>query len=78
MIAALGVYLAIAPQVGMRIAPHFILLQLMALAISFNLIAGYVRYVSFGHVAFFGIGAYVTAVLVWRLALPPLLCVFVG
>ncbi len=78
MIAAIGAYLAIAPHVGMRITPHFILLQLMALAVSFNLIAGYVRYVSFGHVAFFGIGAYVTAVLVWRMGLPPLLCVFVG
>ncbi len=78
MIAGLGAYLAIVPAVGLRITPNFILLQLLALAISFNLIAGYVRYVSFGHVAFFGVGAYVTAVLIWRLGLPPLLCVFAG
>ncbi|MFQ5838602.1 MAG: branched-chain amino acid ABC transporter permease [Thermoplasmata archaeon] len=77
-IAVLAAYLALAPLAGHLITPNFLLLQLMALAISFNIIAGYVRYVSFGHVAFFGIGAYVTAILVWKLGLPPLLCVFVG
>jgi branched-chain amino acid transport system permease protein len=38
----------------------------VALAQSWNLISGLTGYVSFGHVAFFGAGAYTTAVLVAR------------
>src|SRR5699024_9857410 len=33
------------------------------LALSWNVICGYAGYISFGHVAFFGIGAYATAIL---------------
>ena len=33
------------------------------LALSWNVICGYAGYISFGHVAFFGIGAYTTAIL---------------
>src|SRR3546814_14666515 len=33
------------------------------LALSWNVICGYAGYISFGHVAFFGIGAYSTAIL---------------
>src|SRR6185437_9337730 len=33
------------------------------LAASWNIIGGYAGYISFGHVAFFGIGAYATAIL---------------
>ncbi len=43
------------------------LLQLfmwVALAGSWNLISGLTGYVSFGHVAFFGTGAYATAILI--------------
>ena len=48
----------------------------VALASSWNIISGYCGYVSFGHVVFWGTGAYTTAVLVarydvhWMLALP--------
>ncbi|MBI2132285.1 MAG: branched-chain amino acid ABC transporter permease, partial [Candidatus Tectomicrobia bacterium] len=51
-------------------------LQYVVLASSWNIISGFTGYVSFGHVAFFGIGSYTTAILVakhgwpWYLTLP--------
>jgi len=42
----------------------------IALAQSWNLISGLTGYVSFGHVAFFGIGAYTTGILVTKLGWP--------
>jgi branched-chain amino acid transport system permease protein len=42
----------------------------IALAYSWNLISGYTGYLSFGQVAFFGIGAYATAVLVVHTPIP--------
>jgi ABC-type branched-subunit amino acid transport system permease subunit len=38
-------------------------LQYVVLASSWNIISGFTGYVSFGHVAFFGIGSYTTAIL---------------
>src|SRR5260370_18036774 len=38
------------------------LLELMAMTYSLNLITGFLGYVDFGHVVFYGIGAYATAV----------------
>ena len=38
-------------------------LMWVGLATSWNMLAGYMGYVSFGHGAFFGVGAYVTAIL---------------
>src|SRR5918912_238961 len=43
----------------------------VTLAQSWNIIGGYTGYVSFGHVTFFGIGAYVAALLFRGLAWPP-------
>src|SRR5262249_2658518 len=42
-----------------------------ALAPRWHIIGGYTRYVSFGHVTFFGIGAYVAAMLFRDLGWPP-------
>ena len=42
----------------------------IALAQSWNLISGLTGYVSFGHVAFFGIGAYTAAILDRQLGWP--------
>jgi len=56
-------------------APAYILgfsLQLymyVALAGSWNIISGFTGYISFGHVAFFGIGAYTAAILITRLGM---------
>lgn len=62
--AALAIYPAHGTGYGVRA-----LLQLfmwIALASSWNLISGLTGYVSFGHVAFFGAGAYTAAILVTR------------
>jgi len=50
----------------------------IALAQSWNLISGLTGYVSFGHVAFFGMGAYTTAILVTKLGWPWLAACFAG
>src|ERR671939_205358 len=47
----------------------------VTLAQSWNIIGGYTGYVSFGHVTFFGIGAYVAALLFIRFGLPPFVAV---
>jgi branched-chain amino acid transport system permease protein len=45
----------------------------ITLAQSWNIIGGYTGYVSFGHVTFFGLGAYVSAILFRDLHVPPYL-----
>lgn len=63
-------YLAVAPMIGFKTQTyHFLMVKYICLAMSFNLIAGYVGYVSFGHVAFYGIGGYVAAILASRTSL---------
>lgn len=42
----------------------------VGLALSWNMIGGYMGYTSFGHGAFFGVGAYITALLMSGLNLP--------
>ncbi len=44
-----------------------LVLMYTTLAASWNLVSGYTGYLSFGHVAFFGVGAYTMALLVTRL-----------
>jgi len=50
-----------------RITQFLQLFMWIALAGSWNIISGYTGYVSFGHVAFFGMGAYTGALLISRL-----------
>jgi branched-chain amino acid transport system permease protein len=50
----------------------------IALAQSWNLISGLTGYVSFGHVAFFGMGAYTTGILVSKLGWPWLAACLAG
>jgi branched-chain amino acid transport system permease protein len=50
----------------------------IALAQSWNLISGLTGYVSFGHVAFFGMGAYTAAILIGTLGWPWLLACLAG
>src|SRR5262249_7864633 len=57
-------YPAVASGYGIRFMLQ--LLMWVTLAQSWNLISGLTGYVSFGHVAFFGIGAYATGILVVR------------
>ena len=66
---------------GLRLRRHLLLLTFMytALTASWNLISGYTGYVSFGHAAFFGVGAYSAGILLAkRLAPWPLAAVVAG
>lgn len=47
-----------------------LIVMYMALSTSWNLMGGFTGYISLGHVAFFGIGAYTAGLLVLRLDLP--------
>jgi branched-chain amino acid transport system permease protein len=64
--------LALAPGVLSPFLVQFLinLFMLAALAESWNIIGGFTGYASFGNVAFFGIGAYTTGVLLTVAALP--------
>ncbi len=48
------------------------------LAVGLNLLIGYAGQISLGHAAFFGMGAYASAILTTRYAFPPLLALSVG
>ena len=50
----------------------------IGLAGSLNLLTGYTGYLDFGHVAFFGIGAYMTGILMVHLGMPFLPAMLIG
>lgn len=82
-IAAFALMLAV--LVGLPwLAPYFyifIVTEILILglfAASFNLVFGYTGMLSFGHAAFFGIGAYATAMLLQSLQWPLLACLVVS
>lgn len=50
----------------------------IGLAGSLNLLTGYTGYLDFGHVAFFGIGVYVTGILMVKLGMPFFPSMFIG
>jgi branched-chain amino acid transport system permease protein len=60
--AVLAVYPAFGSGYGVRASLQ--LFMWVALAGSWNIVSGLTGYVSFGHVAFFGVGAYATAILI--------------
>ena len=62
VVALLALYPAMATGYGIRFMLQ--LFMWVALAQSWNLISGLTGYVSFGHVAFFGTGAYATGILI--------------
>jgi branched-chain amino acid transport system permease protein len=66
LLAALGLVLAFVPGALSVYQRSFLLFTMMyvVLALSWNIISGFTGYTSFGHVAFYGIGAYACAILV--------------
>jgi branched-chain amino acid transport system permease protein len=66
LIAVLGVSLALLPAAVSVYLRSFLMFTMMyvVLALSWNIISGFTGYTSFGHVAFYGIGAYTCAILV--------------
>ena len=75
LVLALAVFPWLGPPVYF-VSLLFTVFLYVTLASSWNLIGGYAGYLSFGHVAFFGIGAYVTALMMKGLNLSPLLTIF--
>lgn len=61
-------------------AYRFLVIALMfaAMAISWNILGGYAGYLSFGHMSFFGVGAYTTAILITVYHYSPFLTVPLG
>jgi branched-chain amino acid transport system permease protein len=57
-------YLALVPWLGGNLAFHFYLMLWITMASAFNVSAGFSGYMPFGYVAFYGIGAFTTAILV--------------
>ncbi len=55
-----------------------VLFMYATIAVGWNIIGGYTGYVSFGHVAFFGLGAYTTAILLVRFGLSPFVTCILG
>ena len=66
LVAILGLVLALLPGNLSLYFRSFALFTMMyvVLALSWNIISGFTGYTSFGHVAFYGIGAYACAILV--------------
>ena len=66
LLGVCGVALAILPPALSVYFRSFVLFTMMyvVLALSWNIISGFTGYTSFGHVAFYGIGAYACAILV--------------
>ena len=67
--------LVISPRLPMDCSPLWIrigteVLMWAALAQSWNIIGGYTGYLCFGHGVFFGLGAYVTGLMMVRLGWP--------
>ena len=71
LLLALAVFPWLGPPIYF-ISLLFTVFLYVVLATSWNLIGGYAGYLSFGHVAFFGIGAYATALMMKGLNLSPL------
>jgi branched-chain amino acid transport system permease protein len=71
--AAILAYLALAPWLGGNLAFHFYLMLWITMASAFNVSAGFSGYMPFGYVAFYGVGAFATAILVKKAGLAALL-----
>ncbi|HYI28721.1 MAG TPA: hypothetical protein VD863_12825, partial [Bradyrhizobium sp.] len=63
-------YFVLVPVVGLNLAFHFYLMLWITMASAFNVAAGFSGYMPFGYVAFYGIGAFTTAILVKKAAFP--------
>jgi len=64
---AVAVYFAVVPWVGLNLAFHFYMMLWITMATAFNVSSGFSGYMPFGYVAFYGVGAFTTAILVKKL-----------
>lgn len=66
------VYFLFVPVLDFNLAFHFYLMLWITMASAFNVAAGFSGYLPFGFVAFYGVGAFTTAILVKSLGFPVL------
>jgi branched-chain amino acid transport system permease protein len=66
------VYFLLVPVFDINLAFHFYLMLWITMASAFNVAAGFSGYLPFGFVAFYGVGAFTTAILVKSLGFPVL------
>ena len=64
------IYFASVPLLGLNVAFHFYLMLWITMASAFNVASGFAGYMPFGYVAFYGVGAFTTAILVKKAAFP--------
>lgn len=69
---AVSLYFLLVPSLGLNLAFHFYLMLWITMASAFNVAAGFSGYMPFGYVAFYGVGAFTTAILVVKLGFPVL------
>lgn len=70
--AVVALYFLLVPSLGLNLAFHFYLMLWITMASAFNVAAGFSGYMPFGYVAFYGVGAFTTAILVQKLGFPVL------
>ena len=72
LLASIGVLLVLPLLTGSSYFHHLLVLWMLyaLLALSLNIIVGYLGELSFGHAAFFGIGAYAAAILTMEYGVP--------
>ena len=75
VLVALALFPLLSPPVYF-LSMLYMVFMYVVLAESWNIIGGFAGYLSFGHVAFFGIGAYTSAFLMNNLGLSPLATIF--
>ncbi len=71
-------FLLAAPSFVARLSVLFFILNWVVLSESFNMFAGLTGYVNFGHVVFYGVGGYVSALLMANAHISPYLAVLAG
>jgi branched-chain amino acid transport system permease protein len=62
-------YFLLVPVLGLNIAFHFYMMLWITMASAFNVSSGFSGYMPFGFVAFYGVGAFTTAILVKKVGL---------
>ena len=70
LIAVLIVWFAVTPLFDVSLSFFFYLMLWITMASAFNIISGFAGYMPFGYVAFYGIGAFATAILTKKVGWP--------
>lgn len=70
---AVALYFLLVPVFGLNLAFHFYMMLWITMASAFNISSGFSGYMPFGYVAFYGVGAFTTAILVKKLGVAVLI-----